>query len=172
MATVTRVTSGGLLELSATAGCRSRVEGRGGATGSHEGPAPLQGLMGAGCGVFFLLFFCSSRGRGACAGACPSPICCRMLTRDTTNGTSAKPQELFQLTAFSSRQLWGDGLRRVGGRMETSGHVDGSGWIEMGHDQLCPNELDLAGQTDEKNISEMIQSSDLLVLLLPPFSVF
>lgn len=56
--------------------------------------------------------------------------------------------------------------------METSGRVDGSGWIEMGHDQLCPNEQDLAGRTDEKNISEMIESSALLVLLLPPFSVF
>lgn len=56
--------------------------------------------------------------------------------------------------------------------METSGRVDGSGWIEMGHGQLCPNEQDLAGRTDEKNISEMIESSDLLVLLLPPFSVF
>lgn len=50
--------------------------------------------------------------------------------------------------------------------METSGHVDGSGWIEMGHEQLCPNEPDLAGRTDEVNISEMIEFSDLPVLPL------
>lgn len=29
-----------------------------------------------------------------------------------------------------------------GGRMETSGDVDGGGWIEMGHDQLRPSEQD------------------------------
>lgn len=106
-------------------------------TGFGEWPLSAEGFF-FGCLVFFsVLFVTAAAVEGACTCACPSPICCAMLTRDTTNGTSAKPQELFQLTAFSSWQLWGDGLRLVGGRMETSGDVDESGRIEMGHDQAA-----------------------------------
>lgn len=51
----------------------------------------------------------------ACVCVC-QPICCKMLTQDKTNGTSAGPRELFYLTVLSSSQLPGDNPCGVGGK--------------------------------------------------------
>lgn len=79
MATVTRVTSEGLLELSATAGCHRRVpESGGGAGGTQQartrGRCHCRVRWALVVGFFFSLFFCSSsRGGGGVRRRVPVP---------------------------------------------------------------------------------------------------
>lgn len=145
------------------------MQGVEGATDSHEGPAPSQGLMGDGCGffllVFFVLFFFSSR-------RVPVTHLLQNVNPGHNKWNICKAAGVISANCILISAIMGRRSVPSRRKMETSGHVDGSGWIEMSHDQLCPNKPDLAGRTDEVNISEMIESSDSPVLPLLLLSVF
>lgn len=122
MATVTRVTSGGLLELSATAGCHRRVPESGGGAGGRNRLARGASAIAGFDGRWLWSFFYAAVGGG---GRVRRRVSVTHLLQNVNPGHN-KWNICKAPGVISANCIL---ISAVMGRMETSGRVDGSKWV-------------------------------------------